>query len=230
MTQNFKRRVYLGEPANLVRMFNENLADEMSITWIGRCLEKRLMTLKLISSQASMPLTYSGSILGVTDALDTIRLGFERISLTRAFLHDPTTAADISGEIGRSSTTLKIPIVDKGDGELVLFDWIEAKPMSQTLRDFLLRLDETLVSEVIAVSVASNGSNNGPDWRIADMLAEHVGVLRGYEGGVRSESDISGLWSRGVDAVYSASYLSTFGKFNAPLVFYPEVEPERYLP
>ena len=110
VTKQFDRGVNLGEPSNVVRMFNEMLADELAITWVGSDINSRNRTLSLISSQASMPLTFSGGIESSLGALEIIKMGFERICITSAYLDNPGIASQISGVIGRSSVVLKIPV------------------------------------------------------------------------------------------------------------------------
>jgi len=228
VTRQFNKRVYLGEPSNVVRMFNEMMADELSITWVGGDQDLRNKTLATISSQASMPLTFSGNIASPFDALQIMKMGFERVCITSAYLQNPTIASEISGHIGRSSVVLKIPVRSDGRGWQV-WSWQRSRPSGLTLETLLRGFSSEHVGEIVLVSVDKNGMRSGIDKSLSRVLGQLKGVQKGYEGGVSSEQDVADLWGAGVDAVYSTSYLMLFGQFEAPLIDYPTFGHERYL-
>ena len=85
VTHHFRRKTYLGEPSNIIRILNEMKADEVALSWLGVSERERNQTLALISSQASMPLSYAGGISSADQALEVLRLGYEKITLIYAF-------------------------------------------------------------------------------------------------------------------------------------------------
>lgn len=228
MTKQFEKSVYLGEPSNVVRMFNEMMADELAITWVGSDMSLRNRTLSLISSQASMPLTFSGNIASSSDALEITKMGFERVCLTTAYLDNPGIASEISGEIGRSSVVLKIPVISHGP-HWKIWNWKTSASSGLALERLLQELPAEHLGEIILLSVDRNGMRQGVDEPLLRRLVELEGLRKGYEGGVSSTEDVGYLWSKGIDAVYAASFLMLFGQFRSPLVDYPEFEPQRYL-
>lgn len=228
VTKQFEKSVYLGEPSNVVRMFNEMLADELAVTWVGSDVSARNRVLSLISSQASMPLTFSGNIKSPSDALEIIKMGFERVCITTAYMDDKRIASQISDVIGRSSVVLKIPIIPQGLGWQI-WNWNTSAPSGLALEKLLQGLQIEHLGEIVLLSVDRNGSRQGVDKRVLTGLVELEGIRKGYEGGVSSTEDVTYLWNKGIDAVYAASFLMLFGKFGSPLVDYPEFEPQRYL-
>jgi cyclase len=227
VTQGFKRAVYLGEPSNAVRIFNELMADELSVSWIGEDHEARNRSLRLISSQASMPLTYGGGISNAEQAQEIIRMGFERVALTSTFIDNPAVLGDISLAIGRSSVLARVP-VSRQDSGYALWDWREGKSLSIKLIDLIRNIDLTPIGEFVAISVGRNGSGLGPDLELAEKISSLEGVQRGYEGGVDSTVDVEKLWSLGIDVVYSSSMLMIYGKYGAPMMDYPQFRSDRY--
>lgn len=73
----FKNFTYLGEPLNIVRLFNKKKCSELVILNIDDGINYGL--LKNIASQAFMPLSYGGSVESVEDAKKIFSLGYEKI-------------------------------------------------------------------------------------------------------------------------------------------------------
>jgi cyclase len=228
VTKLFKKSVYLGEPSNVVRIMNELLADELSITWIGRNRGVRNAALELISSQASMPLSYCGAIAGAEEAVMISRLGFERIGVTSSFLKDPAITKSIADELGRSSISLRIPVSGPPNA-LQVWDWQGGQPSGMSLDELLDQIPIDYVGEVVLTSVDHNGTQAGHRPEIIESLKKLTSIQRGYEGGVCSPSEVSSIWKLGVDAVYASSFLFLYGRFDAPLTDYPAFEPGRYI-
>ena len=228
VTKHFEKAVYLGEPSNVVRIMNELLADELSITWIGTDIRARDTTLELISSQASMPLSYCGAIENVKEALRISSIGFERIGLTSSYLRDPLIARKIADELGRSSVSLRIPVTGTAL-EPKIWLWREKMESHQNLAKFLNEVSIDNVGEVVLTSVKRNGAKTGSQPELVTALTQLSGVQRGYEGGVSSPSEVAHLWQSGVDAVYASSFLFLYGEFDAPLPDYPSFQLERYM-
>lgn len=227
VTQNFQRYVYLGEPSNAVRIFNELMSDELAINWIGRDDFVRDKTLELISAQASMPLSYTGGIGSRKDAVQIVRFGFERIGLTSSVLTNPDLVYEIANEIGRSSVVIKIP-TSKLNGNWRVWDWKLSRISDFDLLDSLAILDQTQIGEISLVSVDNNGCKAGISSELVHILGSVTGTQKGYEGGASSLDDVKLAWSQGIDVVYSSTYLMVYGDYDAPLFDYPKFMEERY--
>lgn len=226
-SRNFKRHVYLGEPSNAVRIFNEMMADELSINWVGLDLNLRDNYLGLISGQASMPLSYSGNVQSVLDAKKIVNFGFERIGVSSYFINKVNLLKEISDEIGRSSLILKIPGVKVG-GVWKFWDWKNSCPSDFGLVQILDHVYESDVGEICLISVDRNGLSNGPDKDLIKLVRDFKSTQLGYEGGISSIEDVQNLWKCGIDVVYSSTFLMLFGEYDAPLIHYPEFSVERY--
>ncbi len=227
VTSSYGLKIYLGEPSNIIRMLNEMRADEVSISWVGKNSMVRDNFLRLISAQASMPLSYGGGIRSGDDALEIVRLGFEKVTLTTAFILDPSSLSGVASRIGRSSIAVKIPLRRVG-GELAVWDWRSGRLGPRALSEYLQSIDRSQVSEVVVSMVDLTGSKLGFDHEAVHLVTSSVSVLNGYEGGVAEARQVEQLWDLGVDGVYSSSLISTYGAYSAPLTFYPAIRPERY--
>jgi len=77
-TVKFKKPVYVGDPINAVKVFNEKEVDELIFPDITASAEKRKPDFKKIAEVASetfMPFTYGGGISEFSDAKEIFRIG-----------------------------------------------------------------------------------------------------------------------------------------------------------
>jgi cyclase len=86
-TRRFKNPLYLGDPINTVKLFNDLECDELVIVDIRATLEKREPDYALIeefASEAFMPLTYGGGIQSVEQIKRILAIGIEKVVIGSA--------------------------------------------------------------------------------------------------------------------------------------------------
>src|ERR1700694_4012962 len=86
-TRNFNEEVYVGDPFNVIRIFNEKEVDEICVLDINASVEGRRPDVGFIAELASecfMPLSYGGGIKSVADATPIFAAGVEKVVLGRA--------------------------------------------------------------------------------------------------------------------------------------------------
>src|SRR5690349_13111449 len=86
-TTKFKQPVYIGDPINAVRIFNDKEADELIILDIdaGKTgKEPDYDLLERIAGEAFMPLAYGGAVQTREQVKKLLRMGFEKIILNTA--------------------------------------------------------------------------------------------------------------------------------------------------
>ena len=80
-TTNFKDGTYIGDPLNIVRLFNEKKCDEIIIIDISASRLKKNPNFTLIENiaeEARMPVAYGGGIKTVDQALKIFNSGIEK--------------------------------------------------------------------------------------------------------------------------------------------------------
>ena len=112
-TVKFKDPVYVGDPINAVRIFNEKESDELMIIDIDATVQNREPDFKMIENLASvcrMPLCYGGGIKTVEQATRIFKLGVEKIALSSAAIENPKLVSDIAKEVGNQSVVVVIDV------------------------------------------------------------------------------------------------------------------------
>src|SRR4030042_2572691 len=81
-TMKFKNPVYVGDPINAVRIFNDSEADELVFLDISASKESRLISLdfvKKVGEEAFMPFAVGGGIRSVQDIKRILSEGAEKV-------------------------------------------------------------------------------------------------------------------------------------------------------
>ena len=79
-TRRFSSPVYIGDPINTVRIFNEKQVDELLVLDISKNVNSGIdyTLLDNLASECFMPLAYGGHIQTLSDAQRIFNLGFEK--------------------------------------------------------------------------------------------------------------------------------------------------------
>ncbi|MBS1631994.1 MAG: imidazole glycerol phosphate synthase subunit HisF, partial [Bacteroidetes bacterium] len=102
-TVRFREPVYVGDPINTVRIFNEKEADELILLDYRATKEKSTIDFPLIQSiagEAFMPMAYGGGIKNFDDAKKVFDAGFEKIVLNSILFSKPQLVKEITAVYG----------------------------------------------------------------------------------------------------------------------------------
>lgn len=110
-TIKFSSPIYLGDPVNAVKIFNDKEVDEIVILDIDASINNIQPNYKLISdisSECFMPLTYGGGITNEEQAVKIFNLGVEKIIINSHFHSNPSLVTKITDKYGSQSTVVSI--------------------------------------------------------------------------------------------------------------------------
>ena len=103
---NFKKRQYIGDPINAVRIFNELEVDELVFLDIQATLQDRgprFPVLKDLADECFMPLAYGGGISKFEQIVQIFTMGFEKVILNSILFTKPTLISEASSRFGSQS-------------------------------------------------------------------------------------------------------------------------------
>ena len=84
-TKNFKNPVYVGDPINAVKIFNEKEVDELIVSDIDATVlgnEPNFDLIKKFAEESRMPLCYSGGVKKIDHVSKIIQLGIEKVGIS----------------------------------------------------------------------------------------------------------------------------------------------------
>lgn len=223
-TERFTDPAYVGDPVNVLSIFNDFEVDEMILLDIEAAARKSPINfdyLETLASEAFVPMAYGGGVESVTDAERLIRIGFEKIVFNTALIEHPDVVRDVIASLGSQAV---IGAVDVRSG----LDGYRAYTRSGT-GDPELSIDEWLtmaenlgIGEAMVTSIDREGTRVGIDLHVTKHVAERLSIPVIAHGGAGTRSQLVEPVAIGqAQAVAAGSLFVMQGNRSSTLINYP---------
>lgn len=224
-TKNFKDAVYVGDPINTIRIFNEKEVDELVLLDIratpsGRGPDFNL--LKSIASECFMPLSYGGGITSIEDIKILLRLGIEKVILNTALVRDPHFVEEAVSVFGSQAVTASIDVRRKLFGGYQTMISSGTRPTGLNPVDAARKAETLGVGEILLTSIDREGSMIGYDLDLLAKVSQSVSVPVIASGGAGGLNDlVAAVRKGGASAAAAGSMFVFYGPHRAVLINYP---------
>lgn len=197
-TSCFSNELYVGDPMNAVRIFNEKSVDELVIFDISstyKNLPIDMDLLKDIAKVARMPLCYGGGINSVSQAVELVKAGFEKISISSFAIKNPDILKDIGNAIGSQSVVLCLDVFENKSFKsgYTIHTHRGKLETGLDLEDGLEIAQRYHIGELIINSIDQDGIMQGYDLKLANFVKDKVDCPITFVGGAGSIEDINQL-------------------------------------
>jgi imidazole glycerol-phosphate synthase subunit HisF len=222
-TLRFDDATYVGDPVNVVRIFNEKEVDELAVIDVSATPSNSgpdFELLERIASEAFMPLSYGGGVSLLTDARKLFRLGFEKIVLQSLLFSDQTESKSIVREFGAQSVVAALDFIESTPGYYRLRDGISGSD-GLGLEEALSICAEINVGELLITSVEREGTRTGLDLELLSRCRSLVSRPLVLNGGAKDLHDVRLAVAAGADAVAAGALFTFFGPFRSVMINYP---------
>lgn len=225
-TRKFKNGVYVGDPINAIRIFNEKEVDELVLLDIRASIEKRAPNYELlmeIASECFMPLAYGGGITTIDQIRKLLRLGIEKVILNTALNRDPSFVREAVATFGSQAITASIDVRRKllGRREVMILAGTEATGLDPL--EAAHRAEGLGVGEILLTSIDAEGTMEGYDIDLLASISESVSVPVIASGGAGGLEDFRSAVQIGrASAVSAGSMFVFYGPHRAVLITYPD--------
>jgi imidazole glycerol-phosphate synthase subunit HisF len=233
-TVKFKDPKYVGDPINAVKIFNEKDVDEIMVLDIDASVEHRGPNFDLIrdvARECRMPLCYGGGVTTVEQVKEIIKLGAEKVAISSAAIEDPSILSAMSNAVGAQSIVLVLDVAKKGifgHYELVILNG--KKRVGIKLKDFLEKINNVNIGEIVLNSMDRDGTMLGYDYELIDIVRDNTDLPLTVIGGAKELEDISELIKKYKIIGAAAGSMFVFkGKYRAVLINYPTREEKHIL-
>jgi len=192
-TKQFGKYVYVGDPANTVKIFNELEVDELIFLDITASIEKRSPNLKVLSEIAEecfMPLAYGGGIKSLDDAKAVFDIGFEKISLNSEIIHNPNLISQIAKSYGSQAVIASIDVKKSLFGKNTVRSVSSRNKFNSTPTVWAKELERLGAGEILLTSVDREGTWEGFDLDLVKQVADAVDIPVIAHGGAGSTDHI----------------------------------------
>jgi cyclase len=223
-TRRFKDPLYLGDPINAVKLFNDLECDELVVVDIRATLEKREPDYAMIgefASEAFMPLAYGGGINSVEQIRRILSIGIEKVVIGTA-APDGKLIAAAAAVFGSQSIVAAIDVRKTLSGRREVWIRSGTQNIGVEPRAYSLQMQDFGAGELFVQSIDLEGARTGYDIALMKEISAGVQIPVVACGGAGSLEDIRLLLrSSAVAAAAAGTMFVLHGKHKAPLISYP---------
>jgi cyclase len=228
-TVQFKESKYVGDPINAVKIFNEKEVDELIVLDIDATSENKLPDFNMIKNLAiecRMPFCYGGGVKTVEQAIKIVQLGAEKVAFSSSAIENISFLKEVGDCIGSQSVVVVLDYKKTGFfGKLELFTHNGKKSTGIGLYDFVKKLNEINIGEIVLNSIERDGTMQGYDIDVSKKVREIYDGPLTLLGGAGKIEDIKDVIREFKTIGIAAGSLFVFkGKYRAVLINYPNFE------
>jgi cyclase len=223
-TRRFKDPLYLGDPINAVKLFNDLECDELVVVDIRAALEKREPDYAMIeefASEAFMPLSYGGGIESIEQIRRILSIGIEKVVIGAA-APDGKLISAAASVFGSQSIVVAIDVRKSLLGRREVWTRSGTRNIGMDPCSYSLQMQAFGAGELFVQSIDLEGSRSGYDIALMKEIGAAVKIPVIACGGAGSLDDIRLLLRSGsVAAAAAGTMFVLHGKHKAPLISYP---------
>ena len=222
-TVNFKDRTYIGDPLNIVRLFNEKKSDEIIIIDISASRLKKnpnYVLIENIAEESRMPVAYGGGIKTAEQALRIFNSGIEKISVSSLFFENKLEINKIVKSVGSQSLVITLDI-KRFKNKYSIFTNNGDKFVTNNIVDVIKEVQDLNFGEIILNNIDKDGTMSGYDNDLIKLIYENSLIPLTVLGGVgKREHLVESINKFGSIGYACGSYFIFKGPRKAVLISY----------
>ncbi len=221
-TTKFRDPSYLGDPINIVRIFNEKEVDELCILDITATTEGRRPNFSYLADLASecfMPLSYGGGITTIEDCKRLFGIGLEKIVMNSTLFSNPTILEQAAGQFGSQSVVASLDVRKTLLGGYQIWTRAGSVNTKRNVLEFAQELESRGAGEILLQAMDRDGTLSGYDEKLVSMVTDAVRIPVIACGGAASLADMVDLANKtNVSAVAAGALFVYYGPHRAVLI------------
>ena len=224
-TVKFKEPKYLGDPINIVRIFNDKEVDELVLLDITATPETRgpqFDLLKNIASEAFIPLAYGGGIRSMDDVKKLLSIGIEKLIMNTSAVETPSLVREVADHAGSQAAVVSMDVKKGLLGKYEVFTHCGQKKTGLDPVKHAVEMERMGVGEILINSIDRDGTMQGYDLDLVRKVADVVSVPVVACGGAGNLSHVSEVIKQGHASAAAAGSIFVFqGPLRGVLISYP---------
>lgn len=224
-TIKFKDPKYLGDPINIVKIFNDKEVDELVFLDITATKERKGPPFDLlanITSECFMPLGYGGGIRKMDEVKRLLSMGIEKIILNSYAVENPDFVSEVAAFAGNQAVVISIDVKKNWRSKYEVFTHGGTKKTDLNPVDFALQMQEKGAGEIFLNSIDRDGTMEGYDLELTKSVAEVLEVPLIACGGAKNVQDLGDVVKQGSASAAAAGSIFVFqGPLRGVLISYP---------
>lgn len=224
-TIKFKSSIYVGDPINAVKIFNEKEVDELIFLDIDASRKKSeppFTLLKDIASECFMPLCYGGGINSIDHISEIIKCGVEKVSINSFAVKNPAFIKKAADIFGSSTIVVSIDVKKNIFGKYNVYINGGQENTGLDPLEFAKIAEQSGAGELMLNSIDRDGIMQGYDIDLISKVSKNIKIPLIVLGGAGSVKDMhQAINVGGASAVAAGSFFVFHGKRKAVLISYP---------
>lgn len=227
-TRRFRNPTYLGDPINIVKIFNDKEVDEIVLLDITATVEGRPPQFDLvheIAQEAFMPVAYGGGIRTIEDVRRLLNLGVEKVVINTSAVERPEFIQDVSRYAGNQSVVVSIDVKRRWWRGMELVTRSGRRRTGIEPAVFARTAEGLGAGELLLTSVDRDGTMDGYDLELIRSVTATVTIPVVAAGGARDVTDLrAAVIDAGAAAAGAGAMFVFKGPHRAVLISYPAAD------
>lgn len=224
-TRRFRNPVYLGDPINIVRVFNHKEVDELIVLDIGATRAGNGPDFELaeaLASECFMPLSFGGGIRKIDHAQKLFTLGVDKVTLNTALDSGTALLSEIAEQYGRQAVVASIDVKMTWSGKYRVMIEGGRRRAKRSLGDLVQSVARAGAGEILVNSIDHDGCRDGYDVDLIRSISTNVNIPVIACGGAGKLDDFRlAITEGGASAVAAGSVFVLTARTGAVLISYP---------
>jgi imidazole glycerol-phosphate synthase subunit HisF len=222
-TYKFKKPVYIGDPVNTIKIFNDKQVDEiilLDIECSSKKLEPKYDLIEKIASECFVPLAYGGGVHNIDQVRTILASGIEKVSINSSLLNFNFIKKAVS-QFGSQSIVVSIDYKSGWFGNSI---WTGGgiRKSKLSLDEMCRIITDLNFGELLLTSMDNEGTMKGYDLKTIERISKKLNIPLVANGGCSSVDNMLQALKKGADAVAAGSFFVFKGTRQSILVNYPE--------
>lgn len=224
-TVKFKNPVYLGDPVNIVKIFNDKEVDELAILDITASMDKRAPAFDLladIAGECFMPLSYGGGLRRIEDLLALSKAGYEKLVINTQAVENPGFVRKAADQLGSQSVVVSLDVKKSLFGKYEVLIMGGRRNTKKDPVALAAEMSRQGAGEILLNSIDRDGTQKGYDLELIKRVSSEVDIPVIACGGAGSVEDMARAANQGgASGVAVGSFFVFYGRHRAVLINVP---------
>jgi cyclase len=226
-TTRFSKPVYLGDPLNVMKIYNDKEVDELVLLDIDATVEGRGPNLRLLSeacTECFMPLAYGGGVQTSAQARQLLAIGLEKVVVNAAAVESPMLIRELADQVGSQSVVVSIDVKRRWLRGASVVTRNARRDTGIDPRVHAANVQALGAGEILLTSVDRDGTMEGYDIEMVRAVAAEVDIPIVACGGAGTVDHFRNAVDAGASAVAAGSMFVFQGSHRGVLISFPPRE------
>lgn len=224
-TTRYKDPDYLGDPINIINLFNRFEVDEIALLDISATRGNRPPPFDLIERLASecwVPLAYGGGIRTFDDVRKILSIGVEKVVLGTIAVDDPTLVSRAASAFGSQAVIVSVDARPDRNGRYQVFAESGTRALGVDPVTAAQQAESLGAGELLLNAIDRDGTMEGYDLELIRIVTASVRIPVIASGGAGDRTDLPRpIREAGAAAVAAGSLFVYQGRERGVLVNFP---------